>query len=139
MLSNRSIPKATVIPELAYPDVNAAADWLCAAFGFTVRLRIANHRVQMNAGDGALVARELREGEQVGPGIGASVMVRVEDVDAHCERAAKHGARIRQKPETYPYGERQYSCEDHAGHVWKFSQSVADVHPEEWGGSAENL
>ena len=139
MLSNRSIPMAIVIPELPYPDVNAAADWLCAAFGFTVRLRIANHRVQINVGEGAVVARELREGERDRLGTGPSVMVRVEDVDAHYERAKQHGARIRQEPETYSYGERQYSCEDHAGHVWKFSQSVADVHPDEWGGSAENL
>ena len=34
MLSNRSIPRATVIPTLAYPDVNQAAAWLCNAFGF---------------------------------------------------------------------------------------------------------
>jgi hypothetical protein len=34
MLSNRSIPHATVIPVLAYPDVNQATAWLCAGFGF---------------------------------------------------------------------------------------------------------
>jgi hypothetical protein len=39
MLSNRSIPHATVIPVLAYPGVNQAAAWLCDAFGFNVRLR----------------------------------------------------------------------------------------------------
>jgi uncharacterized glyoxalase superfamily protein PhnB len=66
-------------------------------------------------------------------------MIRVEDADAHCERARKQGARITQDPATYPYGERQYSAEDFAGYAWKFSQSVADVHPEEWGGTAEQL
>jgi len=35
------------------PDPGAAADWLSMAFGFTIRLRIANHRVQMKAGDAA--------------------------------------------------------------------------------------
>ena len=55
MITNRSIPCSTVIPELPYPDVSRAADWLCGAFGFSVRLRIANHRVQMNVGDGAVV------------------------------------------------------------------------------------
>jgi uncharacterized glyoxalase superfamily protein PhnB len=50
MLSNRSAPPCTVIPVLSYPDVNAAADWLCNAFGFTVRLRIGNHRIQLWAG-----------------------------------------------------------------------------------------
>ena len=63
MLSNRSIPRATVIPVLAYPDVSQAAAWLCDAFGFSVRLRIGNHRVQLNVGDGALVVREMRENE----------------------------------------------------------------------------
>ena len=34
MRSNRSIPDATVIPELAYADLIPAARWLCDAFGF---------------------------------------------------------------------------------------------------------
>jgi len=45
MLSNRSVPPGTAMPVLSYPDVGAAADWLCKAFGLTVRLRIANHRI----------------------------------------------------------------------------------------------
>jgi hypothetical protein len=59
MLSNRSIPRATVIPVLAYPDVNQAAAWPRDAFGFSVRLRIGSHRVQLNAGDGAVIVREM--------------------------------------------------------------------------------
>ena len=55
MIPNRSVPAATVIPELAYPDVNAAADWLCAAFGFRPRLVIGSHRVQLVFGDGAVI------------------------------------------------------------------------------------
>jgi uncharacterized glyoxalase superfamily protein PhnB len=31
-------------------------------------------------------------------------------------------------------GERQYSAEDLGGHVWTFSQSIADVDPASWGG-----
>ncbi len=56
--TNRSIPRCTVIPEIAYPDVDQASAWLCEAFGFTVRLRIASHRVQLNVGDGAVVVKE---------------------------------------------------------------------------------
>ena len=33
MKLNRSIPDATVIPVLVYPDVRQAVDWLTAAFG----------------------------------------------------------------------------------------------------------
>lgn len=137
MRTNRSIPNTTVIPELAYADVAAAAEWLSKAFGFTVRLRIANHRIQMNIeGGGAMVVVELR-GAAMDQAHG--VMVRVADVDRHCKRARAAGARILHEPETYPYGERQYSVEDIGGHRWKFSQSIADVAPEDWGGTSVNL
>ena len=132
MLANRSIPRCTVILELAYPDIGEAIDWLCDAFGFTLRLRIANHRAQLNVGDGAVVLTEQR----VADGRNShSVMVRVENVDRHHERARQHGTRVLLSPADYPYGERQYSVEDFAGHRWTFSQSVADVHPAEWGGT----
>ncbi len=125
---------------LAYSDVNQAATWLCDAFGFRVRVRIGNHRVQLNVGDAAVILRELRPNEAGGAlGMGFSVTVRVEDADAHCNRARRHGARIIQEPTTHPYGERQYNASDFAGYSWTFSQSVADVHPEEWGGKAEQL
>src|ERR1700693_5626971 len=140
MLSNRSIPRAIVIPVLAYPDVNQGVAWLCNAFGFSVRLRIGNHRVELNVGDGAVVVREMRPNEvNAVPGMGHSVMIRVEDADAHCNRAKDHGARITQEPVTYPYGERQYNADDFAGYSWTFSQSVADVPPGEWGGTAQQL
>lgn len=32
------------------------------------------------------------------------------------------------------YGERQYTAEDPGGHVWTFTELVADVHPRDWGG-----
>lgn len=140
MLSNRSIPNATVIPVLAYPDVIQAAKWLCEAFGFTVRLTIGTHRVQLNIGDGAVVLREKRPEEENAPlGIGHAVMVRVENLDAHCTSAREHGARVTQAPASYPYGERQYMAVDIAGHLWTFTQSVKDVHPSVWGGKPENL
>ena len=132
MLRNRSCPSATIIPELPYPDPGAAAEWLCRAFGFTVRVRIGNHRVQMNAGDGAIVCVE-------GEGGGSRVMMRVENVDAHCARAKAAGAKIAQEPQDHPYGERQYGVEDCGGHRWKFTQSIADVAPEDWGGESISL
>ena len=60
-------------------------------------------------------------------------MVRVEDVDAHCERAASLGAVIADPPTDHGYGERQYSVVDPGGHRWMFSQTLRDVAPEEWG------
>lgn len=148
MLANRSIPRCTVIPELVYPDVSEATTWLCDVFGFSVRIRIANHRAQLNVGDGAIVVKEQAGGGTSSltiPGssrhveVAHSVMVRVDDVDRHHERAKQGGARILRPPADYPYGERQYSVEDFAGHQWTFSQSIADVAPEKWGGTPGKL
>jgi uncharacterized glyoxalase superfamily protein PhnB len=61
-------------------------------------------------------------------------MVRIDDADRHHERARDRGARILQPPTDFPYGERQYTAEDLGGHRWTFSETIADVAPEEWGG-----
>jgi uncharacterized glyoxalase superfamily protein PhnB len=135
MLANRSVPPCTVIPVLHYADVNQAADWLCKAFGFAVRLRIGNHRVQMKFGDGCLMVAE----GSAGPHGGHSVLVRVADARSHCEHARKHGARIVAEPKDHMFGEQQYVAEDFAGHRWTFTQSIADVAPESWGGVAVDL
>jgi uncharacterized glyoxalase superfamily protein PhnB len=134
---NRSIPSATVIPVLIYPDVREAVAWLSAAFGFTERLRIGdNHRSQLQAGDGAVIVADVR-GDRRPPRPGEvthSVTVRVEDARGHCARARNHGARILMEPTDFEYGERQYNAEDFAGHQWTFSETLADVAPEQWGG-----
>jgi uncharacterized glyoxalase superfamily protein PhnB len=134
---NRSIPAPTVIPVLIYPDVREAVDWLESAFGFRERVRIGeNHRSQLAVGDGAVILGDMRN-ERRPPRQGEvthAVMVRVEDVNAHCTHARAHGARIVMEPTDFPYGERQYTAEDPAGHQWTFSETLADVAPEEWGG-----
>ena len=134
MQTNRSIPPSTIIPEVPYADVREAAAWLCKAFGFTERLRIANHRVQLTIGDGAIVVIEGSRPVQDDPRCGHAIMVRVEALDQHFQRAQQFGVRVLRPPATYPYGERQYTVEDPGGHVRTFSESVADVHPQEWGG-----
>ena len=44
------------------------------------------------------------------------VMVRIEDVDADCTRAKAFGASVVSEPTSFPYGERQYTVDDLAGH-----------------------
>ena len=61
------------------------------------------------------------------------VLVHVEDVDQHFEQAKRSGARIVDPPKDMPFGERLYTVEDLAGHRWTFSESIADVAPEQWG------
>lgn len=140
MKPNRSAPPSTVIPVLIYPDVRAAVDWLSAAFGFSERLRIGEgHRSQLKVGDGDLVVAEPRGDRQPPqPGqVSQSVMIRVEDARAHCERARTHGARILMEPTDQMFGERQYTAEDFAGHHWTFTQTLTDVDPADWGGQLQ--
>jgi uncharacterized glyoxalase superfamily protein PhnB len=139
MVTNRSAPAATVVPILIYEDVGQAIDWLCRAFGFTERLRaerdgIVGH-AQLAAAEGAIML-----GRQGGPyrapkgrEVTAYVHVTVDDADGHCERAKQHGARIVQPLQDMPFGERQYTAQDLAGHWWTFSQHITDVPPAEWG------
>ena len=135
MIANRSMPPGTIIPELAYADVREAARWLCRAFGFRERLRIANHRVQLVLGDASLVAIELPPDQAAGSTLMThAVMVHVPDVRAHHDRAKAAGARITHPPTDYPFGERQYSALDPGGHRWTFSESIADIDPGSWGG-----
>jgi uncharacterized glyoxalase superfamily protein PhnB len=137
MIRNRSAPPGTIVPWLAYPDVDRAIAWLCGAFGFTERLRTpaapdgSVHHAQLAVGEGSVV---LTYSPAARPGV--SLFVPVEDVDAHYERARQFGARIVSAPRTCEFGERQYGVEDLAGYRWTFSQSVADVSPEDWGAMA---
>jgi uncharacterized glyoxalase superfamily protein PhnB len=132
--SNLSMPEATVIPVLGYPDVSAAAAWLCHVFGFSERLRIGNHRIQLSVGQGSIVVTQGEAGWAAEQFMASSVMVRVHDVDAHFRHARNSGARVLAEPVSYPYGERQYSVADLAGRAWTFSQSEANVNPADWGG-----
>jgi uncharacterized glyoxalase superfamily protein PhnB len=133
---NRSIPDVTVIPELAYADLDRAVSWLCNAFGFQERLRIADHRAQLTIGAGAIVAMDgSRETQRATAPSGHGVLVRVPNVDAHFARAAAAGAEILSQPQTHPFGERQYSARDLGGHRWTFSETVSDVDPATWGGT----
>lgn len=138
--SNRSIPAATVIPVLVYPDVRAAVAWLTEAFGFVELVRIGEgHRSQMRIGpDGAVIvadASDDRRPPEAGP-MSHLIKLRVADVDACLQRASLHGARTLQEPTDQVYGERECTVEDLAGHRWQFTQTLRDVAPEEWGGEA---
>ena len=135
MRANRSVPPCLVIPVLIYPDPGAAAEWLSKAFGFTVRLRIANHRIQMRAGEGCFTIAEGNEK----PDRSHITQVRIEDAHGHCERARAAGAMILTEPTDHIYGERQYNAQDFYGHRWDFTETIADIEPESWGGTSVNL
>jgi uncharacterized glyoxalase superfamily protein PhnB len=137
VVTNRSAPPTSITPVLTYADVRHAVDWLTTVFGFTERVRIGDHRAQLSFSGGALIVaddsagrRRPRDGDRVTH----SVMVRVEDVDAHYAKARTAGAATLSAPTDMPYGERQYTVTDPAGHHWTFTQSVGNPAPEDWGG-----
>jgi uncharacterized glyoxalase superfamily protein PhnB len=137
MKQNRSIPSATVIPVLVYPDVRAAVDWITEAFGFRERVQIGEgHRSQLSYGEGAVILAEDSHGRQAPANgdLAHSVTVRVEDVQSHFAHARDAGAIITAEPADMMFGERQYHARDPWGHGWTFSESIADIAPEEWGG-----
>jgi uncharacterized glyoxalase superfamily protein PhnB len=106
MRNNRSVPPCPVIPVLRYPDPAVAAQWLGKAFGFTVRLRIANHRIQMRAGEGCFT---IAEGD-IPPNHSVGVQVRIVDAFSHCERAQQAGAKILTPPTDHMYGDPSIQC-----------------------------
>lgn len=141
MKPNRSIPSSGVIPVLTYPDVRAAVAWLEDTFGFVERTRIGeDHRSQMRAGNGDVIIADVSN-ERVPAHQGQishSVMVRVDDVQSHYEHSKAQGAQVIGLPSDFPFGERQYTVDDLAGHRWTFSQTLEDVEPESWGGVTVN-
>jgi uncharacterized glyoxalase superfamily protein PhnB len=138
--TNRSAPVGPVIPELAYPDVRAAVDWLVGVLGFIERVRIGpDHRAQLTFGEkGSLIVADATHGRSIPTGgdPAQSVMLRVGDVASVCERVRTNGGAIVQEPKDFPYGERQCTFIDPAGHRWTLTQTLRDVAPEEWGGIA---
>ena len=127
---------------IAYEDGVAALRWLSEAFGFTERRRMtdASGRIshaEMETGDGVIMLatptpeyespRHHREHCDAAsrwsevPYIIDGILVTVDDVDAHFNRARAAGARILSAPEDTGHG-RHYRAEDFEGHRWMFSQ-----------------
>jgi PhnB protein len=134
-----------VIPMLAYEDGPAAMDWLAKAFGFDEVIRIVDASGRLSHGemmtgsesDGMIMLatpsphyqspRHHRETCEAAarwsevPFIIDGVLVHVDDVDAHFERARMAGANILSEVESGGPGKR-YRVEDLEGHRWMFIQ-----------------
>ena len=54
----------------------------------------------------------------------ASVVVMVDDVDAHHRYAAARGAAVVYEPVDQPYGYREYSARDLEGGLWSFMKEL---------------
>ncbi|HVV84211.1 MAG TPA: VOC family protein [Kofleriaceae bacterium] len=127
-----------------YQDANAAIEWLCKAFGFEVRLKVDGdggvvEHSELTYGDALVMVGDQRRQTEKGRGmisprsidgrVTASLMLYVDDVAAHCERARAAGAVITDEPSVHDYGEeywadRSYGCKDLDGHHWWFCERV---------------
>jgi MerR family transcriptional regulator, thiopeptide resistance regulator len=120
-----------VVPVLVYRDIGRAHEFLVRAFGFAPGLLnepdetgLVGHG-EVHAGDQVIwlhrvVADEgwvSPESAQVSTG---ELVVKVDDVDAHCARARAEGAEIEYEPQDMPYGIREYGARDLEGRRWAF-------------------
>ena len=129
-----------------YEEPAKAIDWLCRAFGFEVQLKIegedgAIHHSQLGLGEGLIMvggtgkssahpeATYRKSPRAVGGANTQTMLVFVDDADAHAVRAKAAGAKIVREPQTTDYGDdywvdRSYEAEDLEGHHWYFTQRV---------------
>jgi uncharacterized glyoxalase superfamily protein PhnB len=142
----RASSDPSVIPMISYEDGIAALEWLHRAFGFreTTRLTTPDGRLshgEMEAGSGLIMVasptpeyrspkhhRETCEQARkwsVVPWIIDGVLVSVENLDRHFERAKAAGATILSEIEEDPPG-RRYRVEDLEGHRWFFFENTHD-------------
>ncbi|HYR90342.1 MAG TPA: VOC family protein [Terriglobia bacterium] len=132
-----------------YDDAGKAIDWLCAAFGFEVRLKVEGEggrieHSELTFGEGLIMVGSAggkserpvpvpcRSPRALGGANTQALCVYVDEVDAHCGRARAAGAKIMEEPATQDYGEqypshRTYRAEDPEGHQWWFMQHIRDA------------
>ena len=128
-----------------YREAGAMIDWLCDAYGFEIRLKVEGDggriaHSELTFGDGVVMVGEEARGDASRFGVDAlspqaaggntqSLLVHVDDVDAHCATARAAGARIVAEPALHDYGDdywadRTYGAVDPEGHLWWFTQRM---------------
>ena len=132
-----------VIPGLFYDDPNTALEWLGKAFGFELRLSYTDEAgrvgyAEVEVGDGVVAVRPARghSPHDLSPAAAGGVntahlTVTVPDVDRHCARAERAGARVVEPLSDKFYGLRSYVAEDCAGHRWTFASPLSGPAPVE--------
>jgi len=128
-----------------YRDPARMITWLCDAFGFALRLKVEGEsgrivhseltyaEAVVMVGGEKIGAASLFGGDMLSPlsasGVTQSLMLYVDDVDAHCQRARNAGARIVSEPAVHDYGkeywaDRSYGAVDPEEHLWWFTQRL---------------
>jgi len=116
-----------IVPYLLYKDAGAAIDFLVAAFGFDERVRFPNQWGGVAHGELGLGPDIVMVADAAHPGGPSTVVVYVDDVDAHHAHAVAAGAQTEGPPEDQAWGDRVYAALDPEGHRWQFHTHVRDV------------
>jgi PhnB protein len=121
---------------LVYEDAPRAIEFLCEAFGFEERFRLPmpdgriGHAELAHRGGVIALASEYPEIGLASPRrlehLHAQLLVYVDDVDAHYERAKAAGAVVAAAPENQDYGDRSYRAVDPEGTRWIFATPISD-------------
>ncbi len=122
-----------IIPIIYYEQASSL-DWLVAAFGFELGEKLlgpnsAIMHAELIYGDGLIMVgapvpdRTWQTPNQSSGILMQSIMVMVDDVEAHHDQACASGAKILVKPEE-SYGLQRYRVEDCEGHVWTFARQT---------------
>lgn len=130
--SVRPIPQR-IYPYLAYADAPAAIEFLCRAFGFEEQMRFAmpdgriGHAEIAVHGHVIMLASAYDEigftSPRVFTGVHSQVLVQVDEVDAHYQRAKEAGATIATEP-TDQHDQRMYRAMDLEGHRSTFASPL---------------
>lgn len=126
-----------------YDDPFAGIDWLSAAFGFEIRLKVVGddgrlHHSELVLGDAVVMVsgtggtepyQALAKSPRAAGGVTGALAFYLDDVDAHCARAKAAGAKIVRELETNDYGadywtDRSYGALDREGQLWWFMQRM---------------
>ena len=127
---------------IRYREAGKAIDFLCAAFGFEIQLKVDGEggrieHAELALGGGLIMLGDVdreRAWQQSPLDVGGvntqSLCIHIDDADAHCARARAAGATVASEPKTTDYGEgywadRTYEAVDIEGHHWWFMQRVS--------------
>ncbi len=138
MVKNPPVGIQRITVRIAYENPKEALQFLNDAFDFPER-----KDSRLEGKGGSIIVTEIQVGDgyiMIGPAgshsiasptsTGApteSLMIYVDDVDGHYERAKSAGAEIVSPPADQYWGDRRYEAKDTEGHLWFFHQRTRDV------------
>lgn len=127
----------SIIPCLGYHDALKAIDWLCDAFGFEKHQVFADENGIVSHAElvlgkcmimlgsqnsGSPYSKLITHPSEAGKLETQSpyIVLPDDEIEAHYERARKHGARMVIDIKEESYGGKNYTCYDLEGHLWNF-------------------